>query len=579
MGARISEAILRRVKEENDVADIVSGYVTLRKNGRNLKGLCPFHPEKTPSFIVTPEKGIFHCFGCGKGGDVISFVMLAESVSFSEAVGLLARRSGITIELDRENGEATRRKNNLLRINQAAADFFHQVLLSDGRAEPARRYLRERGLNGETITAFRLGYAPGGNETAGFLSKNGFAREEIERTGLRFYRRLMFPIHNLSGECVGFGARALDGSQPKYINTSENEVFRKGSFLYGLNLSRREIQEKDRVILVEGYTDLLKIRQSGFRNVAAGLGTALTPSQARQLRRFTGNLVLIYDGDAAGRSAAGRNLETLLGCDIETGVVTLPAEHDPDSFLDAFGAEALSELIGKAEDPFEFQLKNAVAEGEKGAASDRIAAARAVMPLLEALPSPLKRSEYLTMVAQRLGLAEEALREEYRRHRPGHGREEKYPARDPADAGKGQRGFFLAEKMLLAWGLEDTSLRQRVCECLTGRDFTETGHRRLFEVLAGTPGKTASPETIREQLSDCPEVIDDVTGSIAGFEPGDEKTEAIFSGCLETLLNRRREITETRPLLEERIRTSDVPDLEALRRFQALVLERHKAGK
>lgn len=568
MASEARQELLRRVKEENDIAEVISAYVTLKKTGRTMKGLCPFHPEKTPSFIVTPDRDMFHCFGCGTGGDVISFIMKAEGLSFAEAINQLARRAGLDISLGREDSATARRRKKLLEINRAAAEFYHRRLLESPGAAPARRTLQERKLAPETVSEFRLGYAPGESETTAHLAGLGFARADISRAGLRFYRRLMFPIHNLSGECVGFGARSLDGAEPKYLNTAENEVFRKGAFLYGLHLGRRAIQDRDEVILVEGYTDLLKVRQAGLANVAAGLGTALTGDQARLLRRFTGNLRLLYDGDEAGRRAAARHLETLLGCDLETRVVRLPAGHDPDSFIDEHGSEALVQLLTEAVDPFLFEIENQ-------AGADPVAAARAVMPLLQALNSPLKRSACLTAVAERLGLGEASLRAEFRLWQEHRGRPGRTVTGEPAKEARGRPGFYHAERMLLGWSLVEPSMRSEACQRLTGDDFTDNEHRRLFTIIAGLPGAAGADEA-KIQLPQETELVDQLLQAVAAIEADGEERQAVFSGCLATLLHRRRETRETKPLLEEKIRNSDRPDPSALKKFQELILERHR---
>ena len=365
----IPEETLERIRAATDIVDLVSGHVQLTRKGRNFLGLCPFHTEKTPSFNVNPELQIYRCFGCGAGGNIFKFVQEMDRVSFPEAVSFLARRCGVEIP---ESGAARRDgqvADRIYRANEWAARYYHYLLRQD-EGRRALDYLHDRGLSDEVIDRFYLGYAPGGGasllERAG---RRGHTPELLEQAGLalpsrsgrghfdRFRDRVMFPIANLSRRSIGFGARALKpGDEPKYLNSPETPVYHKGSVLYGLNWTRKEIVSRDCAIVVEGYMDLLALAQAGIGNVVASSGTALTEQQCRTLDRYARRVVLVFDGDAAGSAAAMRGLEVLIGAGLDAQVVPLPGDDDPDSFVRREGAERFGQLVDKAESVIAFYI-------------------------------------------------------------------------------------------------------------------------------------------------------------------------------------------------------------------------------
>ena len=579
MGYQINRAVLDRIRENTDIVEIISNYITLKKSGRNFKALCPFHSEKTPSFMVTPEKGIFHCFGCGAGGDAISFVMKMENTGFREAVVLLAGKAGINLEFsagdDRENEVRTK----ILQLNYKAALFFHECLLREKEAEPARAYLKKRKIGPEMIEKFQLGFAPVFFQTEKFLRQEGFSRPDLEAAGLKFYQRVTFPIFNLSGECVGFGARSINGADPKYLNSAENPVFSKGNILYGLNLSRQAIRDKGEVILVEGYLDLIKPFQNGFENIVASLGTAVTPNQAKLIHHFTNRVVLLFDSDAAGKAAALRNMEalnigTLFMNDLDVEIVLLPEGLDPDSLIDRHGRERMEDLLKKRQNPILFWLEMTSAGRNLDRLEERIAVARETLPLIRSFHSKLKIKEYLTLLAQKLQLNEEALRLEFQGTLKKKGRERNRSSEVEALDNR-RKGRIDAEQKVLAAALSRPHFRKCLREALTEDDFTEPRRQVIFRAVSGLSDEEGENE-LRGKLGDDQELIEALSRIIACFEVSSGSPENLFFEARDWLLNQRREKMQKRPLFEEKIKKNEEPDLEAMRSFQELVQQRHK---
>lgn len=566
----MDHSVIRRVKEEVSIAEVVSDHLTLRKSGRSLLAICPFHPEKTPSFSVNEEKGFFHCFGCHEKGDAITFLMKIEGKTFVEAVHSLARRAGIPVTESPADRERADRDRGLFRLNLAAARFFERCLGSGENAGRARKYLAGRGLSPAALETFRLGYAPGRGEIEKALVAEGFSPAEINSASLRFSGRLVFPIFNLSGECAGFGGRALDDSQPKYINSPENGVFRKGHLLYGLNACRDSIRERDRVILVEGYLDLIKAWQAGITNVAAGLGTSLTREQASLIGRFTRRVTLLYDSDEAGLKAAERNLEPLFEADLEVRVAALPGGHDPDSFIDAHGAGALGEILEKSREALDFRIERAL---ERHPGRDaRIEAAREIVPLIEALPAPLRKSAYLVHAAQALGLPEDGLRAEVaragRRARPRK-REEK-----PAAAADPRRGVRLAEQIVLGCALQCPETRREALREIDRDRLVCPDHAVICSLLEQL-GEGDALDQARAARPEMSRLLEEVCRLAEEYEPDALARRGNCRQYLDTIagFQLREKIRAAR---EKSVAKEGEPDLEALSRLQEMILSRHR---
>ena len=424
---RIPEDILQRIRDATDIADIVGEHVQLSKKGRNLFGLCPFHNENSPSFSVSPERQIYHCFGCGAGGNVFKFIQEIDRVSFVEAVTFLAQRASISLpQHDAQSRAHSEASDEIYRANELANKYYHHMLLNDSAGQNALTYLRDRRLSDETIERFELGYAPA--EWDGLLKvagRRGLNPQALERAGLalqrqsgngyydRFRDRAIFAINNLSNRTLGFGARALQSEQePKYLNSPETAIYHKGQVLYGLSHTRDAIRRSDTVIVVEGYMDLLSMFQAGIENVVATSGTALTEDHCRALARYAHKIVLLFDGDAAGSNAAMRGVEIALGSGADARIVSLPSEHDPDTFVHTEGTDALLALAENGQSALDFYLNQIGKQHDLNSVQGKSQAIETLKPLLARLRDAVRRDLMMREVAQRLSVDEGALRQE-----------------------------------------------------------------------------------------------------------------------------------------------------------------------
>jgi DNA primase len=394
----IKPEIVERVRQETDIVALIGSYVQLKKTGKYYRGLCPFHSERSPSFYVSPERQVFHCFGCGAGGTAITFVMRYEKLEFPAAVRLLARRLGIKVE-----DEASGGKYQLLYdVCEKVARFYEQMLL---KSEVARGYLSQRGLTSNTIKRFRLGFAPGGNYLRGQSAKLGLNDELLVKAGLvisidtglvdYFRERVIFPIFSLSGKVIGFGGRVLDNSEPKYLNSPDTPIFHKGENLYGIFQAKAYIRDEIPV-LVEGNFDLLSLAEKGINNVVASLGTALTNEQALLLRRFNQQVILCYDGDEAGRKACRRSIETLLKVGVDPQVVILPAGEDPDSIVRKQGKDGFKALLEGKVDFVDFILK----DKKLNSVIEQRTAVKELAGLVQLIPDDVTRDLYANRIAR-----------------------------------------------------------------------------------------------------------------------------------------------------------------------------------
>ena len=368
MAKYYSEEIIDEVRQNNDVVDVISQYVHLSRKGRNYFGLCPFHNEKSPSFSVSPDKQIFHCFGCGVGGNVYTFLMKIEGLTFLEALETLAERAKIQLPtldtgLDSQKEEL---KSKVYKINEISAEFYHQNLYKT-TAKIAQEYIKKRKLNQETLEAFQIGYSGRVDEMYKFLREKGFGEKEILESGLvikndngtykdRYRNRLMFPICDVRGRVIGFGGRVLDDSKPKYINSPENIVYSKGRHLFGLNIAKKESAKK--ILIVEGYMDVISLHQRGIKNVVGALGTALTEQQGWLLRKTTEQVILGFDADGAGQNAIARSMEILQNMDCDMRVLQIEGAKDPDEYIIKYGEGRFKLEIENAISLVEFKVRN-----------------------------------------------------------------------------------------------------------------------------------------------------------------------------------------------------------------------------
>ena len=416
---QISEEILEKIKSQNDIVDVISERVRLKKAGRNFTGLCPFHNEKTPSFSVSQEKQIFKCFGCGEAGNVISFVMKDKNLSFIEAVKYLAARANIPLEFGNgARSKSAQKKDLLYKVNVEAAKFFFSNLMNN---QKAKEYFLNRGIKEETIKKFGLGYANDSwNNLMFYLRHKGISDEVLEEAGLisankekgtkydRFRNRVMFPVFDYQGKVIGFGGRVLDDSKPKYLNSPETLVFQKGTNLYGLNFALKHNMSERYFVIVEGYMDLISLHQHGITNVVASLGTALTINQARLLKRYADKVVISYDADVAGQMATLRGLEILRTAGFDVRVLSIPQGKDPDEYVRSNGKDAFLRLINNSEPLIDYRIKKAEEGIDFKNSQSVILYSKRVMDIISDL-NPVEKDVYIKKASENTGIKEQAL--------------------------------------------------------------------------------------------------------------------------------------------------------------------------
>ena len=571
---RIADDKIEEIRDRTDIVEVVSSYLPLQRSGVNHQGLCPFHQEKSPSFNVNSARQIFHCFGCGVGGNVFSFLMRMEGLSFPDAVRRLGEKVGIEVEEEAISPTEVRRREErerLLRINEAAGAFYHQVLVEDEPGVSGRRYLRQRGYEGETVRAFQLGFAP---ESRGVLERHlaekQFSSDDVRQSGLvrpdkqgrghyeLFRNRLLFPIHDLQGKIVAFGGRVLDDSLPKYINSSETAVYHKGQTLYGLYQARDAMRHSGEALVVEGYFDVLALHRAGFAGAVATCGTALTSDHARLLKRYADKILLIFDEDAAGRQATFRAMDALLPVGLAVSVVAMPAGEDPDSLLKAEGEDGFRNCLDAARPVLEVFIEDQLRVNDQSV-EGRARAAEQALERIRRLPGDLERSLYLQRLADLTGLDIGLLKSKAsggslvqpKLHRSA---TQSTPARrDLSETGQ-------TEKYLLRLMLVDDQQRRRVREEGTERLFLNGLFRGLADYLLGCEdGDGRLPEDLFDASLD--EAQQSLLASLKFQEDQGwaDNPEKIFADChvavsYFALKQRRKEIDR---LEEEAQRNND----------------------
>jgi len=425
MSAFVPEEVIDRITERADIVEIISEYLPLKKAGKNYKALCPFHQERTPSFMVSPQKQLFHCFGCGVGGSVFSFLMKWEKITFPEAIRNLGEKVGIPVSFSAEEERASGYKEELYRINELVAEIFQEELK---RNASAKAYLKERGFDEKTVATFKIGFAPSSKEFLQACRKRDLSREKLQELGLLFtsdkgtrayFRyRIIFPIFTSRGRVCGFGGRVIDDSMPKYLNSSESPTFDKGKTLYGLNFSKEAIRRENEAILVEGYTDLIYLHQVGIRNVVASLGTSLTPWQARTIKRHTDQTFIAYDQDKAGVAATLRGIDLLLEADLGIRVIPLPRGKDPADLVKK-GTDLFLEKKAEATPYFDYRLKLETEKRPSLDLEDKIEIVKALFPTLGKNKDLVRIRGFIKKLSQRLPLDEESILTEFEKFKRG----------------------------------------------------------------------------------------------------------------------------------------------------------------
>jgi DNA primase len=507
------------VRDRTEIVDLVSGYVQLKKTGRSYKGLCPFHQEKTPSFIVFPESGNFHCFGCGRGGDVFTFYMGVEHVEFREALQELAKRAGVELSSAPSlPPEVDAHRNHLIELNEMAAAFYANVLRNTGAGAPGRTVLEQRGASTEIAERFGLGFAPDGDALARFLGQRGVDSALAVEAGLlverdsggfrdRFWNRLLFPIRTREGRTVGFGGRALGDAMPKYLNSAQSAIFDKSALLYGLDLAQDAIRRADQVVIVEGYMDAIAAHQFGHANVVAAMGTAVTEQQIGLVKRLSRNIVLALDADAAGQGATIRSLEMLPGAldqeltpvgaerdpnrpraetmivwqrrfKTNISIVRLPQGKDPDELIRR-DADSWPSVVAGAQPFLDFYIDAALSAIDPADAPAKAAAVRKLVPLLEAAGDQVVQAHYAGVVARKLNLPETSVLRELRRAavRSTSGRVSRTDPPLPTSARTSN------ENHLLALLLRFRSICHGILNLVPMDDLADARNRELLRVL------------------------------------------------------------------------------------------------
>jgi DNA primase len=499
------------LKQQADIVVVIQDYVSLKKTGASYKGLCPFHGEKTPSFQVNRDKGFFHCFGCGVGGDVFKFLELHEKVGFADAVKLLAQRFGMPLpemeESDEQRANSAERET-LLKVHEAAAAWFRQQLASNAGAR-IQRQIESRSISAATSEAIGLGYAPSGRDALkSALLQQGFSQAMLLRAGLvvqredgtvidRFRKRLMIPICRDTGSVIAFGGRAVDtDQQPKYLNSPETPIYSKGRTLYGLNLSKNAIRQRKFAILVEGYFDFAQVYQAGFQGVVASCGTALTPQQAQQLRRFTSKVVLSFDPDAAGQGAAAKSCEMLVAEGFAVNVAVLPAGDDPDTFIRNRGPQGYAERLEHSTPYLEYLLDRAAASHNLNTDEGRVRFLGDMLPVAGRIPDPAMRDRFADRLAFKARVTDEVVRAEIRKAVVQ--KQATLPRLEVPSLGQVTK----AEKGLIWLLVHQPADSLEALATLDGADFEGLAGGRILDLAQKlNEDKGFSPATLLERLS------------------------------------------------------------------------------
>ena len=539
------EELIEEVRTRNDIVEVISDYVRLQKKGSNYFGLCPFHNEKSPSFSVSPGKQMYYCFGCGAGGNVITFLMEYENQTFPEAVRTLAQRAGIALpEADdsKEARQADSRRAKLLEINKEAAKYFYYQLRTE-RGSVGMEYLRKRELSDETMNHFGLGYANKySNDLIQYLKSKGYSEDLIRDAGLcnvdekhgmydKFWNRVMFPIQDINHRVIGFGGRVMGDGKPKYLNSPETEIFDKSRNLYGLNFARTS--RKGNVILCEGYMDVIAMHQAGFTQAVASLGTAFTSGQASLLRRYANEILLSYDSDGAGVNAALRAIGILKEAGMTGRVINLEPYKDPDEFIKALGGEEFQKRLDHAENSFFFELRQLQKNYDLSDPEQKTAFHREIARKLCTFSEEVERENYIEAVAQKYHIGFENLRRLVGTYaaqtglaqpviRPKSGVQKKNTAAE---------GIKNSQKLLLTWLVEQPQLYRQISKYISPKDFTEGLYEkvadRLFEELEQGNINPASIISMFEEEEDQREAASLVHTKLERLESTAEQEKAL----------------------------------------------------
>lgn len=578
-----SDTVISRVRESVDIVDLVSGYVSLRKTGKNYTGLCPFHSEKTPSFSVNPDKQIFHCFGCGVGGDAFKFLEMQKGLNFPEAVRELAARAGIPLPESRpraENKQAQDERKQLLAALADAADHFKKELTGPA-GSAARAYLAKRGVSEAVVAEFGIGWSRPEWEglfrhlrqkghQAGIIEKAGLAVKRTEGDGYydRFRGRIIFPIRDISGSVIAFGGRVMDDSLPKYLNSPETPLYSKSNVLYLLDKAKEPARKQEHFIIVEGYLDAIACHQHGVRNAVATLGTALTDGHLRLMRRFAQQLKLIFDPDPAGVRAALRSFDLLVGSGMNVKVVSLPGGDDPDTYLKKNGFEAFAACLKGSVKLMDFVLAQTLKESASASIDEKVEREAEMLRFITKLPSGIERDHYLKRTAEALNVNEATLRQDMAKLRtPPAGQREGQPVAAQRRQGLRPR----AEEILIHLMLRDEKTALNMREEIRPEEFTDPLFRRaaerIYTVLENS-GKLDSAAL----LSGDDEELNNLVSHYTVLDAEYEGTSAELVGRIR-MQNHERRIREIERAIKAAEARGDVDEVNRL------IEEQNKLGR
>ncbi len=561
---RYSEELIEDIKNSNDIVDIISQYVILKRSGRNFFGLCPFHKEKTPSFSVSPDKQIFHCFGCGAGGNVFHFISKIENIDFKESIETLAERAGITLPTldDGEDAKRQQLKEKVYEINKESAMYYHEMLYKD-ISKPAQEYVKKRKLDNKTLKDYCIGYAPINSNLYKFLKEKCFTDEEILASDLvnkkgnsfvdRFKNRLIFPIQDVRNRYIAFGGRVLDNSLPKYINSPENIVYSKARNLYGLNIAKKGKLEK--LIIVEGYMDVVSLHQRGIENVVASCGTALTEAQGRLLRKYAEKVIISYDSDSAGQAATLRGLEILnnLGCDIR--ILQMDGAKDPDEYVIKYGNGRFNNLVDKAISLVEFKTKVLKKDLDLNNVNDKIKFLNEIAKLVSTVDNRMEQEVYIDKISREYDVSKEAIYAEINKinHLRNQGRktlESNYKKSSITNKKENilPESLVKRENMIIGILLSGkTKIYNLIKDILSPEDFKKEENKKIMQVLYEEFEKgNSNINNILEIFNDNENIISILTGIMAeDYEIKDDKKaieDLINNYKKEKLTTRKKEI-------------------------------------
>lgn len=551
---RLPRGFADDVKNQGDIVRVVSDYVTLKKRGSAYVACCPFHSEKTPSFNVNPNRGLFHCFGCGAGGSIFDFVMRIEGCGFPEAVRVVAEKSGIPIpvvEETEDHKKVARERDSVLRLNEWAAEFFELQLNESEGGAAAREYVRLRGIKEETSKLFRLGYAPDSWDALGnHLKDQGAAIEEIHGSGLivpkdtggfydRFRGRVIFPITDAQGRVIAFGGRVMGEGEPKYLNSPETTVYTKGHNLFGLAHSKNEIRNLGFAILVEGYLDYIIPFQEGVHNIVASLGTALTDGQVRLLRRYMDQpqIVVNFDPDSAGQAATMRSIDVLLAEGFKVNILAMPTNQDPDDFVRAHGVDRFRELLKTTQPYLDYIIDTSIAAHDTSRPTGKVAAINAILPHLARMRDKVARADYAGQLADRLRIDSRVVREELKRTATNRQHSlDKSRVRAAEEITQGER-------QLLELMLANEEVRRAMISTLTEDDYLELATGAIFAAVIEVANQALEPhlENLAERVDAEAEreLLPALLMSDLSWAGGDD-FETLFKKATEALSSLRR---------------------------------------